>query len=100
MIVGSGEKGNVQLWNLQGEKFAAWIGHRGSEIANVSFSPDGKLLATAGDDGIAQLWRIESFDELIQGACDRARDYLQNNPNESDRHLCENVPSSPTNLDK
>jgi len=104
MIVGSGDKGNVQLWNLQGEKFAAWIGHRGFEIENVSFSPDGKLLATAGDDGIAQLWHIESFDQLIQGACDRIRDYLQNNPNQSDvydglrlRHLCDNVPSTAAN---
>ncbi|MCC5664737.1 caspase family protein [Nostoc sp. CHAB 5784] len=101
MIAVSGEKGTVQLWNLQGEKFAAWIGHRNSEVESVSFSPDGKFLATAGEDGIAGLWHIESFDELIQGACDRLGDYLQNNPNvESDRHLCNNVPSTPANLDK
>ncbi|WP_334737889.1 nSTAND1 domain-containing NTPase [Nostoc sp.] len=101
MIVGSGEKGKVQLWNLQGEKFATWIGHRGSQIESVSFSRDGKLLATAGDDGIAQLWHIQSFDDLIQGACDRLGDYLQNNPNvESERHLCNNLPSTPVNPDK
>ncbi|WP_375466766.1 caspase family protein [uncultured Nostoc sp.] len=101
MIVGSGDKGTVQLWDLQGQKFAAWIGHRGSQIESVSFSRDGKLLATAGDDGIAELWHIQSFDELIQGACDRLGDYLQNNPNvDSDRHLCDNVPSTPANPDK
>ncbi|BBD68032.1 WD-40 repeat-containing protein [Nostoc commune NIES-4072] len=101
MIAVSGDKGTVQLWNLQGEKFAAWIGHRNFEVESVSFSPDGKLLATAGDDGIAGLWHIQSFDDLIQGACDRLSDYLQNNPNvESDRHLCNNLPSTPANSDK
>ncbi|MEH1798928.1 MAG: caspase family protein [Nostoc sp.] len=101
MIAVSGEKGTVQVWNLQGEKFAAWIGHRNSEVESVSFSPDGKLLTTAGNDGIAGLWHIQSFDELIQEACDRLGDYLQNNPNvESDRHLCDNVPSTPANPDK
>ncbi|MEH2056820.1 MAG: caspase family protein [Nostoc sp.] len=98
MIVGSGDKGTVQLWDLHGQKFAGWIGHRGSQIESVSFSPDGKLLATASDDGIAELWHIQSFDELMQGACDRLSDYLQNNPNvESDRHLCDNVPSTTAN---
>ncbi|MEH1976679.1 MAG: caspase family protein [Nostoc sp.] len=101
MIAVSGEKGTVQVWNLQGEKFAAWIGHRNSEVESVSFSPDGKLLTTAGNDGIAGLWHIQSFDELIQEACDRLGDYLQNNPNvESDHHLCDNVPSTPANPDK
>jgi WD40 repeat protein len=89
MIAASGEKGTVQLWNLQGEKFATWIGHQGFEIENVSFSPDGKLLATAGADGIAGLWHIESFNELIQGACDRLHDYLNNSINQGDRYMCQ-----------
>ncbi|MBN4006375.1 caspase family protein [Nostoc sp. LPT] len=101
MIVSSDQKGNVQLWDWQNrEQFAAWKAHQG-EVRNVSFNKDGKILASAGDDSIAKLWPIQSFDELIQGACDRARDYLQNNPNvESDRHLCDNVPSTATNPDK
>ncbi len=102
MIVSGDQKGNVQLWDWQNrEQFAAWKAHQG-EVRNVSFNKDGKILASAGDDSIAKLWPIQSFDELIQGACDRARDYLQNNPNvvESDRHLCNNLPSTPANPDK
>jgi hypothetical protein len=52
------------------------------------------MLATIGEDGTTKLWEIGNLDELLAKGCDRVRDYLKNNSNvnESDRHLCDDVP--------
>ena len=64
-------------------------------VTSVSFSPQGKLIATASLDKTVILWNSyqEDLDELLVRACNWARDYLKNNPNvsKSDRQLCNRI---------
>ncbi|MFB2838934.1 hypothetical protein [Floridanema evergladense] len=99
LLATAGNDGTVHLWNLQdlqeGKPWAAWKAYLGS-VKKVSFSQDGKVLITEGTEGenraAKKFWRIEPS-YVIQQACDRVRDYLQNNSSikGSDRHLCNNI---------
>lgn len=63
-----------------------------SPLDNVSFSPDGKIIADVKDSqGYA--WNFLDLDEVLEQNCDLARNYLQNNPKveESDKHLCDDI---------
>ena len=61
-------------------------------VGSVSFSPDGKYIATASADNTARLlWRIRSLDEMLVQGCDWLHDYLQNNAEESEKHLCDGI---------
>ena len=86
----AGDDGTVCLWDLQGQPLETWKVDQGL-VSNISFSPDGQQLATAGSSGNVKWWRIETFDQLMRRGCDWVRDYLQNNPDVSDRHLCDDV---------
>jgi WD40 repeat protein len=47
------------LWNVDtGGKIAILDDHQDSSVDSVSFSPDGKMLATSDRDGIVYLWRL------------------------------------------
>lgn len=49
--------GRLCLWDLQKRReVKRWKAHGGSVVA-VAFSPDGKRLASAGDDGNANVWQ-------------------------------------------
>ncbi|MDZ8071046.1 MAG: WD40 repeat domain-containing protein, partial [Nostoc sp. DedQUE08] len=81
-----------RLWTLNGQLLQEFKGHQGP-VSSVSFSPDGKTIATASQDGTARLWPVQNLDQLLVGGCNWLRDYLQNNPNlgESDKRLCDDI---------
>lgn len=59
-------------------------------IFNISFSPDSKYMATASWEGTAQLWRIESLDELLARGCDWLKYYLASHPEAlNDLKICQ-----------
>ena len=79
-----------------GQTIRTMQGHRGA-INNVSFSPDGKTLATSiRFDSAIELWAVDlDLDSLTARSCDWIRNYLTYNPNvsESNRHLCDGIGS-------
>lgn len=64
-----------------------------NQVLSVSFSPDGKTLASGSGDNTVILWDV-NFEDLLVRGCDKVRVYLHNpsaNVSESDRHLCDGV---------
>ncbi len=61
-------------------------------VRSVSFSPDGKTLASGSADNTIELTGL-GLDNLMVLSCDWVRNYLTYNPHvsESDRHLCDGI---------
>lgn len=56
--------GLVVVWDTaSGEVVSTLVGHRG-DINGAAFSRDGRLLATAGDDGSARVWDVTTREEV------------------------------------
>jgi WD40 repeat protein len=65
-------------------------------VTSVSFSSDGKTLASTSDDKTLILWNLEdlTLNKLMDDACQQVKDYLEYNATESDRQLCRSIPNS------
>jgi WD domain, G-beta repeat len=48
-----------------GKDLATLVGHK-RDVSGISFSPDGKTLATVADDGTVRLWHIATRRELMR----------------------------------
>jgi WD40 repeat protein len=89
-IATASEDKTARLWDLTGKLIQEFKGHP-EGVSSVSFSADGKYIATASKDKTARLWRIRSLDEMLVQGCDWLRDYLQNNAEESEKHVCDEI---------
>jgi WD40 repeat protein len=56
VMIGAKVPGTIRLWNLDTGKREASIDAHAGWIQALAYSPDGELLASGGDDGLAKLW--------------------------------------------
>jgi WD40 repeat protein len=84
----------VKLWDTDtGKVIKTLTGHTDS-VNGVSFSPNGKMLASASADNTVKLWNW-NFDYLLEKGCDFMRQYYKTNPpkDESEKTMCDGVGS-------
>jgi WD40 repeat protein len=56
------------LWDVAtGKEVRHFTGHT-NEVRNVTFSPDGKYILTASNDGTARLW-LTDYHDAIRATC-------------------------------
>jgi WD40 repeat protein len=54
----------VRVWEVAAAKELQTLAGHNNAIFGLAFSADGKLLATASDDGTARLWRVGTWEEV------------------------------------
>ena len=92
IIASASDDKTVKLWTRDGALLNTLNGHDDA-VKGVSFSPNGQTIASASVDKTVILWDLErvlDLDQLMAYGCDWVRDYLNTNPNvsERDRRLC------------
>src|SRR5207249_939658 len=56
---------DVKVWDAQtGQEMLTLKGHT-NYVSAVAFSPDGKRLATASNDGVVKVWEAQTGQELL-----------------------------------
>ena len=81
------------MWDLQGNLLQEFKGHQDS-VWGVSFSPDGKTIATGSGDNTARLWTVRNLDRVLKDGCAWVKDYLHNREvklSDKERRLCDDI---------
>lgn len=86
MIASGSLDKTVKLWSINGSLLKTMSGHT-AVVYGVSFSPNEQIIASASWDGSIKFWSSETldFDNLLKQGCDWLADYVNTNPNLSEK---------------
>ncbi|MGB3208720.1 MAG: hypothetical protein WBB28_27335, partial [Crinalium sp.] len=78
----------IYLWSMNGEQLQTLTGHK-EEVLDVSFSPDGKAIASSDNDNNVIILNLD-MDEMQKRGCAWLRNYFSTNQNfgESKADIC------------
>ena len=64
----------VKIWDFQGRQLAQFRGHW-NQTVNIGFSPSGKYIVAAGDNGVVERWQMKDLNTLLDDGCKWLEDY-------------------------
>ena len=78
IFASAGENNLIKVWNLQEDIVTTFRGHTG-QVNAVTFSPNGQLLASGGDDWTFKLWNIRQKQHIatLEHITDRTRSQVK-----------------------
>ncbi|NEQ75682.1 MAG: hypothetical protein F6K23_23135, partial [Okeania sp. SIO2C9] len=79
------DDGRIKFWSVDGVEIKT-LKTNSSAVPSINFRPDGKMLVWSNQMEVV-MWNLD-LNYLLSQGCDWVRDYLKNNPNIKDSHIC------------